>query len=60
MIGLQITQMPAKLPKISTYTTEEIKLELEKIAHKQGRSLSNLVAFILREYVEAQKVERND
>ena len=58
MIGLKVTPMPTRLPKVSAYISEELKIELEKIADKQGRSLSNLVAFVLREYVENQKSNR--
>jgi hypothetical protein len=55
MVSLKTTEMPTRLPKVSAYINDDLKLELEKIAHRQGRSLSNLVAFVLREYAEDQK-----
>ena len=43
--------------QIATYLSEQEKLSLERIAKKQGRSLSNLVAMIVREYLAKRKTK---
>lgn len=36
---------------------EDLRLELEKISEKDGRTLSNLIIKILRDYVEKHSVK---
>jgi predicted transcriptional regulator len=45
----------AKMHAISIRFDPELRAELEKIAARENRKLSNLVETILRQYVEAGK-----
>lgn len=45
----------AKMHAISIRFDPELRAELEKIAARENRKLSNLVETVLRQYVEAQK-----
>jgi molybdopterin-guanine dinucleotide biosynthesis protein A len=52
---LRYTLGMAKTHPISIRFDPELRAELEKIAQRENRKLSNLVETILRQYVEAQK-----
>lgn len=44
--------MSTKSVNYTLRLTPEMKFELEKIAHKQGRTLSNLITYWLSEKIE--------
>jgi hypothetical protein len=48
----------AKSTAISIRFDPELRAELEKIAQRENRKLSNLVETVLREYVESQRRKR--
>jgi predicted transcriptional regulator len=52
----------AKMQSISIRMDAELRGELEKLAARENRKLSNLVETVLRRYVEAQrrKPQRED
>jgi metal-responsive CopG/Arc/MetJ family transcriptional regulator len=47
--------MPAKIPKVSIYIPEDLKKDLERLAIKETRSLSNLINVILQRAVDDAK-----
>jgi len=46
--------MSEKMKQVSTYLSEKDKLRLEKQAKKENRSISNLVASIIKQYLEKE------
>lgn len=48
---------PSKLPKVIVYLDFGVKEDLERLANKEKRSLSNMVAVIVQEAIEKAKAE---
>ena len=46
---------PSRIPKVSVYIPEELKKDLELLANKQTRSLSNLINVLLQKAVDEAK-----
>lgn len=44
-----------KLPRVGVYLKPELKADLEEVAEKEQRSLSNLIAVILQRYIDELK-----
>lgn len=55
MVSQSMTRMPAKIPKVSIYIPEDLKKDLERLAIKETRSLSNLINVILQRAVDDAK-----
>ena len=45
----------AKTPPVGVRLDPAVRAELEKMAEQEGRSLSNLIAAICKQHVEARK-----
>ncbi|GEM_PF-6370244 len=54
--------MPVSQEKsiVSAVIPQTAKEELEKIAQEQDRSMSNLIAIILKDYVKQKKTQNED
>lgn len=50
MVGVRaLPVVPAKVPRVAVYLSEEIKERLEKLADQEKRSLSQMAAILLEE-----------
>jgi hypothetical protein len=47
--------MPAKIPRIAVYLSEELKQDLEKLAHSEKRSLSQMAAILIEQGLRQAK-----
>ena len=52
-----VDNVPAKVPRIAVYISEELKQDLEKLAHAERRSLSQMAAILLEEAIQKAKEE---
>jgi predicted transcriptional regulator len=54
-----VTQMvytvPAKVPRIAVYISEEVKQDLERLASFERRSLSQMAAILIEEGIDRAK-----
>lgn len=52
----ELSQVPAKIPRIAVYLSEETKSDLEKLAALEKRSLSQMAAILIEQgLLEAKK-----
>jgi hypothetical protein len=49
--------VPAKIPRIAVYLSEEIKAELEQLAHAERRSLSQMAALLIEESIARARAD---
>jgi hypothetical protein len=49
--------VPAKIPRLAVYMSEEVKGHLEKLAYKERRSASSMAAILLEEALRARGYE---
>lgn len=54
---VNISNLPAKLPKVIVYLDPSLKSDLERLADKEKRSLSNMVAVMIQEAIDKAKSE---
>jgi hypothetical protein len=47
--------VPAKIPRIAVYLTEELKGDLEVLANAERRSLSQMAAMLIEEGIDKAK-----
>lgn len=52
-----VKPLPAKIPKVIVYLEPRLKKDLERLANKEKRSLSNMVAVIVQEAIDKAKSE---
>lgn len=57
MADLAVWKVPAKIPRIAVYLSEETKADLELLAAAKKRSLSQMAALIIEERLEQLKAE---
>ena len=57
VINLITKPVPAKLPRILVYLPPELKLDIEKLAALEHRSVSNKVLVLIEEEVKKAKQE---
>jgi predicted transcriptional regulator len=56
MVAVSIAvPMPTKNPRVVVYLSPELKAQLEVLADKQNRSVSNLLETLAREAIEEAK-----
>ena len=56
MVAVSLTvPMPTKNPRVVVYLTPELKAELEALAEKRNRSVSNLLETLAKNEVENAK-----
>lgn len=56
MVAVAISSsVPTKNPRIVVYLTKELKADLESLAEKRNRSVSNLLETLAKEEVEQAK-----
>ncbi|MDX2239095.1 MAG: hypothetical protein NW224_00250 [Leptolyngbyaceae cyanobacterium bins.302] len=46
--------VPAKIPRIAVYISEEVKTDLEKLAFSERRSTSAMAAILIEEALKAR------
>ncbi len=49
--------VPAKIPRIAVYLSEEIKADLETLANAERRSLSQMAALLIEESIARAKLD---
>lgn len=49
------TTVPSKLPKVTFYLPEQLRIDLEKLAKIRRRSMSNLIVVLLENEVKQAK-----
>lgn len=49
--------VPAKIPRIAVYLSEELKADLEALANSEQRSLSQMAAMLIQESIQRAKEE---
>lgn len=50
-------RVPAKIPRVAVYLTDEIKTDLEKLASLERRSLSQMAAMLIEQGLQQAKAE---
>ncbi|HEY9664548.1 MAG TPA: hypothetical protein V6C65_39410 [Allocoleopsis sp.] len=49
--------VPAKIPRIAVYLSEELKADLEMLANTERRSVSQMAALLIEESIARAKAE---
>lgn len=57
MVEATVLKVPAKIPRIAVYLSEEVKSDLELLASARQRSLSQMAALIIAERLKELKAE---
>lgn len=57
MVDQPVTLVPAKIPRIAVYLSEEVKADLEALANAERRSLSQMAAMLIEEAIARAKAE---
>lgn len=57
MVDRPVTLVPAKIPRIAVYLSEEVKADLEMLANAERRSLSQMAALLIEESIARAKRE---
>lgn len=52
-----LNSVPAKLPRVAVYLSEEVKADLVKLATKERRSESAMAAILIEEGIAKAKAE---
>lgn len=52
-----LVNVPAKIPRIAVYLSEEVKADLELLASAKQRSLSQMAAIIIEQRLKELKAE---
>lgn len=52
-----VLKVPAKIPRIAVYLSEEVKTDLETLASAKQRSLSQMAAIIIEQRLKELKAE---
>jgi hypothetical protein len=53
----RVTSVPAKIPRIAVYLSEDVKADLESLANDERRSLSQMAAILIEEAIARAKAE---
>jgi predicted transcriptional regulator len=53
----RISPVPAKIPRIAVYLSDEVKADLELLANSERRSVSQMAAILLEESIARAKTE---
>lgn len=51
------TLVPAKIPRVAVYLSEEVKADLEALANAERRSVSQMAAILIEESIARAKEE---
>jgi len=51
------TLVPAKIPRVAVYLSEEVKADLERLANTERRSVSQMAAMLIEEAIARAKAE---
>jgi predicted transcriptional regulator len=57
VIDQRLNLVPAKIPRIAVYLSEELKADLEALANAERRSISQMAAFLIEESIARAKAE---
>lgn len=57
MVDPLLALVPAKIPRIAVYLSEEVKADLEALASVERRSLSQMAAILIEESIVRAKQE---
>jgi predicted transcriptional regulator len=57
MVDSAALKVPAKIPRIAVYLSEEVKSDLELLASARQRSLSQMAAIIIADRLKELKAE---
>lgn len=57
VISSDANSVPAKIPRIAIYLSEEVKADLEALANSERRSLSQMGAILIEEAIARAKAE---
>lgn len=51
------TLVPAKIPRVAVYLSEEVKADLERLANAERRSISQMAAMLIEEAIARAKAD---
>jgi predicted transcriptional regulator len=58
MVNLRrVNAVPAKIPRIAVYLSEDVKADLESLANAERRSVSQMAAMLIEEAIARAKAE---
>jgi hypothetical protein len=57
MVNLGLSSVPAKIPRIAVYLSDEVKADLESLANSERRSVSQMAAILLEESIARAKAD---
>lgn len=57
VVNSHANSVPAKIPRIAVYLSEEVKADLEALANAERRSLSQMAAILIEEAISRAKAE---
>lgn len=57
MVRYPANLVPAKIPRIAVYLSEEVKADLEALANVERRSISQMAAILIEESIARAKAE---
>lgn len=49
--------VPAKIPRVAVYLSEEVKADLERLANTERRSISQMAAMLIEEAIARAKAD---
>jgi predicted transcriptional regulator len=52
-----VTLVPAKIPRVAVYLSEEVKADLEQLANAERRSISQMAAMLIEEAIARAKAD---
>jgi predicted transcriptional regulator len=53
----RVNAVPAKIPRIAVYLSEDVKADLESLANAERRSVSQMAAMLIEEAIARAKTE---
>jgi predicted transcriptional regulator len=53
----RVNAVPAKIPRIAVYLSEDVKADLESLANAERRSVSQMAAMLIEEAIARAKAE---
>jgi hypothetical protein len=53
----RLSPVPAKIPRIAVYLSDEVKADLETLANSERRSVSQMAAILLEESITRAKAD---
>jgi CopG-like RHH_1 or ribbon-helix-helix domain, RHH_5 len=57
MVNSRLSSVPAKIPRIAVYLSDEVKADLETLANSERRSMSQMAAILIEESIARAKAD---